>query len=113
MVFEKGLIVETTSEKMAKNINEAISFNKKKKVKNAENVVRTIAEFAIGTNKKASLVGSMICDEKAYGTCHIAIGANKHIGGKTQCYGHFDNVIVKPSIWFDNKKIMEKGKLLL
>ena len=113
MLFSKGLLVETTGKEMADNLNKAIDFNRLKKVKNAEKVVRTIAEFGIGTNKKATIVGSMICDEKVFGTCHIAIGANKHMGGKTQCYGHFDNVIMKPTIWFDKKMIMKKGKLLL
>jgi len=113
MIFEKGVLVETTGKEMANNLNKAIDFNRLKKVKNAEEAVRTIAEFGIGTNKKATIVGSMICDEKAFGTCHIAIGANKHMGGKTECYGHFDNVILKPTIWFDKKMIMKNGKLLL
>jgi len=113
MVFEKGLLIETTSKEMAENVNKAVDFNKKKKIKGAEEAVRTIAEFGMGTNKKASIVGSMIADEKVFGTCHIAIGSNKHMGGKTQCYGHFDNVIVKPTIWFDKKMIMKNGKLLL
>ena len=113
MVFKKGLLVETTGKEMAQNLNKAIDFNVKKNVKGAEKSVRTIAELGIGTNKKASIVGSMICDEKVFGTAHIAIGSNKHMGGKTQCYGHFDNVILKPSIWFDKKQIMKNGKLLL
>ncbi|MBT4870902.1 MAG: aminopeptidase [Candidatus Diapherotrites archaeon] len=113
MVFEKGLLVETTGKEMAQNVNAAVDFNKKKKVKGAEEAVRTIAEFGIGTNKKASIVGSMICDEKVFGTVHIAIGSNKHMGGKTQCYGHFDNVIVKPTVFFDKKMIMKNGKLLI
>ena len=113
MVFEKGLLVETNGKELAENVNSAIKFNKSKKVKGAEEAVRRIAEIGIGTNKKASIVGAMICDEKVYGTAHIAIGANKHMGGKTQCYGHFDNVILSPTIWFDDKKIMEKGRLLL
>ena len=57
--------------------------------------------------------GAMICDEKAYGTCHFAIGNSKHMGGSIYCHGHFDNVIVKPTIWFDKKMVMKDGKLLL
>jgi len=113
MIFEKGLLIETTGKEMANNLNKAIDFNRLKKVKNAEVAVRSIAEFGIGTNKKATIVGSMICDEKVFGTCHIAIGANKHMGGKTQGYGHFDNVILAPTIWFDKKMIMKNGKLLI
>ncbi len=113
MVFEEGLLVETTGKAMAHNRNMTIKANKKFKTENYEDAVRTIAEFGIGTNKKASIVGAMICDEKTYGTCHIAIGSNKHMGGNNYCLGHFDSVIVKPTIYFDDKMIMEKGKLLL
>jgi aminopeptidase len=113
MIFEEGLLVETTGKEMAHNVNMTIRANKKFGTNNYEDTPRTISEFAIGTNKKASIVGAMICDEKTYGTCHIAIGSNKHFGGKNYCLGHFDNVIVKPTIYFDDKMIMEKGKLLL
>jgi aminopeptidase len=113
MIFEEGLLIETTGKEMAHNVNMAIKANKKFKTKNPEDAPRTIAEFAIGTNKKASIVGAMICDEKVYGTCHIAIGNNKHMGGQNYCLGHFDNVILKPTIYFDDKIIMKDGKLLL
>jgi leucyl aminopeptidase (aminopeptidase T) len=113
MIFKDGIMIKSNSKKVENNLKESVKFNKRKKVKNADKLVRTIAEFAIGTNKKAQIVGAMICDEKAYGTCHIALGANKHMGGNTQCYGHFDNVIKNPTIWFDKKLIMKNGKLVI
>ncbi|MFA5126291.1 MAG: aminopeptidase [archaeon] len=112
-IFEKGILVSTNSKAINSNLKYVEKFNKRKKINNYKNAVRTIAEFAIGTNSKASLVGAMICDEKALGTCHFATGNNKHLGGKNYCHGHFDYVIVKPSIWFDGKQIMKKGKLII
>ncbi|MFA6064323.1 MAG: aminopeptidase [archaeon] len=111
-IFEKGLLKSTNSKEINSNLKYVEKFNKKNNILNWKTAPRTIAEFAIGTNRKASIVGAMICDEKTLGTCHFAIGNNKHLGGKTYCHGHFDNVIKNPTIWFDGKKIMTNGKLL-
>ena len=72
-----------------------------------------IAEFAIGLNKKAKIIGNILQDEKVYGTCHIAFGNNKSYGGKVFSKVHMDAILFKPTIWFDEKMIMKKGKLLL
>jgi len=112
-VFEKGILSSTNSKSINDNLKYVEKFNKAKKINNYKNAVRTIAEFAIGTNRNASIVGAMICDEKTLGTCHFATGNNKHLGGKNYCHGHFDYVITKPSIWFDGKQIMCNGKLFL
>ncbi|NMA44332.1 MAG: aminopeptidase [Candidatus Diapherotrites archaeon] len=112
-IFKNGLLVKTNSKKINDNLIYVEKVNKLKKISDYKNKVRTIAEFAIGTNRKASIVGAMICDEKTLGTIHFAIGNNKHLGGNNYCNGHFDNVVTKPTVYFDDKKIMEKGKLLL
>ncbi|MCX6801222.1 MAG: aminopeptidase [Candidatus Diapherotrites archaeon] len=112
-VFKKGLLVDSSSRVVKKNLQELVDYNKKKKIKNYKDAPRTIAEFGIGTNRKAKIVGAMICDEKALGTCHFAIGDNKQYGGKNYCFGHFDNVIASPTVWFDGRKIIENGRLLV
>ncbi|WP_083512159.1 aminopeptidase [Amphibacillus sediminis] len=66
---------------------------------------RTIAEFGIGTNKKARLTGNVLEDEKVYGTVHIAFGSNKSFGGKTEAGVHIDCVIKDPEVWIDSVKI--------
>ena len=111
-IFQKGILVNSSLKKLNIGLKELEKFNKNLG-KKAYPSVRNFAEFAIGTNKKASLIGVMICDEKAYGTCHFGLGANIHFGGKVECNGHSDHVIEKPSIWFDGKLVMDKGKLLL
>lgn len=74
---------------------------------------RNIAEFGIGLNNKARVTGIVLEDEKAIGTCHIALGNNIGFGGKVDVPFHVDCVIRKPSIWLDNKRIMKNGKLLV
>ncbi|WP_204439664.1 aminopeptidase [Amphibacillus cookii] len=66
---------------------------------------RTIAEFGIGTNKKARLTGNVLEDEKVYGTVHIAFGSNKSFGGITEAGVHIDCVIKDPHVWIDCQKI--------
>jgi hypothetical protein len=112
-VVEKGIVTHTSLNKLNDAFEKLEEFNEKSGVKNSYSKVRNVAEFAIGTNNKASLMGVMICDEKVLGTCHIGIGANYHFGGKILCNGHSDHVIDKPNIWFDGKKIMEKGIFLI
>jgi aminopeptidase len=111
--FENGILKKTNFKKLNKAMKELEKFNSKQGIKKADLKVRNFAEFAIGTNKKASLVGVMICDEKTFGTCHVGIGSNSHFGGKIKCSGHSDHVIEKPNIWFDKKQIMKNGKLMI
>ncbi|MCH6264960.1 aminopeptidase [Neobacillus citreus] len=59
---------------------------------------RIIAEFGIGTNKKARLTGNVLEDEKVFGTVHIAFGSNKPFGGTNEAGVHIDCVIKKPAV---------------
>jgi leucyl aminopeptidase (aminopeptidase T) len=73
---------------------------------------RNVAEFGVGTNDKAILTGAIIEDEKVMGTIHIAFGDNKSMGGSVRVASHLDGLVKKPSVWFDDEKVMEDGKLL-
>ncbi|QCJ44370.1 aminopeptidase [Bacillus sp. S3] len=64
---------------------------------------RIIAEFGIGTNKKARLTGNVLEDEKVYGTVHIAFGSNKPFGGTNEAGVHIDCVIKDPVVTIDDK----------
>lgn len=74
---------------------------------------RNIAEIGIGTNDKAKISGILLEDEKVLGTVHIALGNNLSMGGKIDVPIHVDGVILKPTVYFDNKIIMKNGKLLI
>ncbi|MFC2175073.1 aminopeptidase [archaeon] len=78
------------------------------KIRNARN----IAELGIGTNPGAKLSDSTLEAEKVLGTCHIAVGDSKSMGGAVSAEIHWDFIINKPTIWFDRKKVMDKGRLL-
>ncbi len=73
---------------------------------------RNIAEFGIGTNAKAKLTGELLEDEKVFGTCHIALGNNRHFGGKVDVPYHVDGIIKSPTIYADGIPIMRNGKLV-
>ncbi|WP_316572451.1 aminopeptidase [Neobacillus sp. YIM B06451] len=66
---------------------------------------RIIAEFGIGTNKKARLTGNVLEDEKVYGTVHIAFGSNKPFGGTNEAGVHIDCVITEPTVEIDGKRL--------
>jgi len=74
---------------------------------------RTVAEFGIGTNDKAILSGNILEDEKVQGTIHIAFGDNKSMGGTVRVASHLDGLVKQPTVWFDSRKIMEDGRLLI
>lgn len=74
---------------------------------------RLLAEFGIGTNQSARVTGNILEDEKAYGTIHIAFGSNKTFGGTIEAGVHIDCVTVRPTVFFDEELIVEKGKVLV
>ncbi|MEE8168714.1 MAG: aminopeptidase [Candidatus Hydrothermarchaeales archaeon] len=79
------------------------------KYENADN----IAEIGIGTNPKAMIIGNILEDEKVLGTAHVALGDNHTFGGLSKAEVHLDGIIRKPSIWLDERQIMQKGRLLI
>ncbi len=100
----KGYATEITGGKEAKALIKMLDkFGKK---------ARNIAEIGIGTNDKVKLSGLLLEDEKKLGTVHIALGNNKSMGGKVYVPIHVDGVIKFPTVYFDNKMIMKRGKLL-
>ncbi|HKL30751.1 MAG TPA: aminopeptidase [Natrialbaceae archaeon] len=65
-----------------------------------------VAELGIGTNVAAeSLIGSVLLDEKAGGTVHIAIGDDHAIGGDVEAPIHSDGIIREPTVWADGEVV--------
>lgn len=65
--------------------------------------IRKIAEFGIGINPNAKLIGATIIDEKTPDTVHIANGSNAWFGGEIKSIIHLDHVIKKPLIKVDGR----------
>ena len=72
----------------------------------AGNVAYNLAELGIGTNVAvADLVGSVLLDEKAAGTVHLAIGDDHGIGGDVEAPIHLDGVLTEPTVFADGQQI--------
>jgi leucyl aminopeptidase (aminopeptidase T) len=74
---------------------------------------RQIAEFGIGTNPAAKLIGNVLEDEKVLGTCHFGLGNNIFFGGINDIPFHSDGIINKPTVIADGKIVVKNGKLLI
>ena len=72
---------------------------------------RILAEFGIGINHKSKLTGNMLTDEGCRGTVHFGFGSNSTVGGKNKVNFHLDLIMKKPTVYCDNKKIIENGKI--
>lgn len=65
-----------------------------------------LAELGIGTNLAVTeLVGSVLLDEKAGGTVHIAIGDDAGIGGDTDAPIHSDGILREPTVYADGEVV--------
>ena len=65
-----------------------------------------LAELGIGTNLGVTdLVGSVLLDEKAAGTVHIAFGDDAGIGGDTEAPIHMDGILTEPTVYVDGEAI--------
>jgi leucyl aminopeptidase (aminopeptidase T) len=82
-------------------------------VESSDAGARNIAEFAIGTNPNARLVGNMAEDKKLLGSVHIAIGDNHVLGGTVKSDIHLDGMLLNPTVTIDGRPVVEKGHLLL
>ena len=71
-----------------------------------------IAEFAIGTNAHARLIGSMTEDKKLLGSVHVAIGDNHVIGGSVVSALHLDGLLLRPTVELDGRVIVLEGRLV-
>lgn len=78
-----------------------------------ESCSRRIAEFGFGTNPEAELIGNVLQDEKVLGTVHIAFGDNTSYVSDTRenvCEIHWDTVCESPTVWFDDRRVLDEGE---
>ena len=73
----------------------------------------TLCELGIGTNEAAILNGIILEDEKVYGTVHIAFGTHTSFGGVNKAECHMDGIILRPTLYLDDVKVIEDGVFLL
>jgi leucyl aminopeptidase (aminopeptidase T) len=104
IVVRDGYATEITGGREATRLSELLEVHGRD--------ARNVAEFGIGTNDRAQLTGVILEDEKVMGTIHIAFGDNKSMGGTVRVASHLDGLVKSPSVWFDDRKVMEAGRLL-
>ncbi|MFC6836662.1 aminopeptidase [Halomarina ordinaria] len=65
-----------------------------------------LAELGIGANVAVTdLMGSVLLDEKAAGTVHVALGDDAGIGGAIEVPIHLDGIITEPTVYADGEEI--------
>ncbi|MEM0083610.1 MAG: aminopeptidase [Candidatus Nezhaarchaeales archaeon] len=106
VLIRDGLTVEFEGEDEAQRLKQLLSSVGMKEAFN-------VAEFGIGTNPGAKIVGNILMDEKVYGTIHIAFGDNSTIGGRIKAGIHLDGIVTKPTVYVDDKMIMKDGVWLI
>jgi len=105
-----GIRIEFKGEKKALvSAEKGFEFMKHRLEKAAGNPY-CIAEFAFGTNPCGDM---LLATEKAYGTCHVAIGQNTWLGGKNETSIHWDFLIDKPTVTINEKLVLKDGKFML
>lgn len=106
---EKGFVTEVTGGEEAKRLlkdisqaeRDAVSMENAGKLPAGQGALyarnaRNIGELGIGLNPAASITGNMLEDEKAFRTCHFAIGEN--YDGDAPSLIHFDGVVKEPTV---------------
>lgn len=71
-----------------------------------------LAEVSIGMNPKIRLTGNK-ADKKAAGTAHVGFGANTDTAGVNHSKLHMDAVLSRPTLWIDDRLIVEDGRILV
>ncbi len=71
-----------------------------------------VAEVGIGLNAACRRNGDFEEEKKARGNVHIAIGDNVFYGGTVHCAVHMDMVLYRPSVWLDDRPVVDGGTVL-
>jgi leucyl aminopeptidase (aminopeptidase T) len=104
--FEKGKVVGYRAGEGEENFKKFLRANTGEKDR--------IAEFGIGCNPGAEYTGgSIIVDEKIFGTVHVAIGSNTGgYHGRNRASSHLDFIkdMSRGQVFADGDLILDKGK---
>lgn len=102
--IQDGFVVDVRGGEQAEELERIIDENDE----NSGN----LAEFAIGTNPEAKLIGNLAEDKKLAGTVHFAVGDNESLGGSLKSDIHLDGVLRRPTVRLDDLTVVEDGALV-
>ncbi|MFB6081231.1 MAG: aminopeptidase [Halanaeroarchaeum sp.] len=95
---EDGMVTEISDDEIRAQVETA--------AEGAGEDAYNLAELGIGTNVAVTdLVGSVLLDEKAAGTVHLAIGDDAGIGGDVNAPIHLDGIITGPTLYADGEEV--------
>lgn len=110
-----GFVTDIQGDKEAKRLLKDITAAEKQSATDEyRRNARNIGELGIGLNPAANITGNMLEDEKAFRTCHFAIGEN--YDGDAPALIHFDGIVCSPTIEIEYPDgtsfvLLEKGDL--
>jgi|AntRauMinimDraft_3_1070383.scaffolds.fasta_scaffold01068_4 leucyl aminopeptidase (aminopeptidase T) len=78
-----------------------------------DDCARRVAELGLGTNPAAEIIGTVLEDEKVYGTCHVAFGDNHGFGGTIECDSHLDGIVLEPDVYLGDELVVTEGDVIV
>jgi leucyl aminopeptidase (aminopeptidase T) len=113
-VIEDGLVIDVLGGSIAANIRQEFG-EASSRIKNKKDreLVWTVAEFGMGMNEEARLIGNVLEDEKKLGTCYFALGDNSNLGGHSDVGIHVSGVLKLASVWLDDNQILDNGNFIV
>ena len=72
----------------------------------------TVCELGIGTNEAAILNVSSL-KMKSIWNCSYRLGTNTSFGGTNKAECHMDGIILRPTLYLDDTKVIENGVFLI
>lgn len=78
-----------------------------------DDCARQVGELGLGTNPAAEIIGTVLEDEKVYGTCHVAFGDNHGFGGTIECDSHVDGIALEPDVYLDDELVVTGGEVVV
>lgn len=108
--IENGLVMDISGGDLAVRIKNDFSQHALKLPKKDQDLVWTIAEFGIGLNPMAKLVGNALEDEKCYGSCYFSMGDNSAFGGNANVGINMVGIMKSANIYVDDKPFLIDGE---
>lgn len=101
IVVEKGRAVRVSGGHAAERLDRLLS--------SAGPKAYVLAEFGVGTNHAARIIGKILEDEKVMGTVHLALGNNLSMGGTNDVTLHLDGIVCAPTVELDGRVVIDGG----
>lgn len=103
---ERTITIEVVDGQVTSIDDESIAETVAEAAESVGDAAYNLAELGIGTNVAVTeLVGSVLLDEKAGGTVHVAIGDDASIGGDTEAPIHLDGILRDASVYADGEPV--------